>query len=560
MSNVALYLNPEAFNTRGPALMGRQSAGESFLRGYLRHATVDRFWFWNVANRPTGALDALLAEVATVIKPVTHIPRTDRNALAQAGNVHLPQPNVAREAWHRNVAAGRKAYGISGLTHTTASTDIMDSIANLLLAPIESWDSLICTSSAVRASVEVELEAVRADLENRLGATRVPEPQLVTIPLGINTDDFVVSEEHRTAWRTRLGIAPDAVVVLYVGRFNPHAKMNPVPMAMALERAAALTGKPIAWVQAGWGGDEKSEATYHAECRSFCPSIDYHVVDGRVPETRFTIWSVGDIFISLSDNVQETFGLTPVEAMAAGIPCVVSDWNGYRDTVRHGIDGFRAATYAPAAGTGNDLAYRHSNDWIGYNAYVGGASQLTAVDLGDAARALADLIDNPDLRRTMGEAARTRARSQFDWSGVIPQYEAMWDEMTARRVAAAPTPARARNLSANPRRLDPFHLFGGYATEWLTGSTMVMMTPGRNWGAVQALTRSTMAAFGGYALPTLPEFERMVERLSAVPQMTVNDLVSVLPAGRRPFVGRGLLWLAKYDIITILPRAGHIPS
>ncbi|MBI3542646.1 MAG: glycosyltransferase, partial [Deltaproteobacteria bacterium] len=57
------------------------------------------------------------------------------------------------------------------------------------------------------------------------------------------------------------------------------------------------------------------------------------------------VWQAADIFCSLADNVQETFGLTPLEAMAAGLPQVVSDWNGYRDTVRHGVDGFRVPAF-----------------------------------------------------------------------------------------------------------------------------------------------------------------------------------------------------------------------
>ena len=48
--------------------------------------------------------------------------------------------------------------------------------------------------------------------------------------------------------------------------------------------------------------------------------------------------------MSLVDNPQETFGLAVAEAMAAGVPLVVSDWNGYRDLVRDGIDGFRVPT------------------------------------------------------------------------------------------------------------------------------------------------------------------------------------------------------------------------
>ena len=51
--------------------------------------------------------------------------------------------------------------------------------------------------------------------------------------------------------------------------------------------------------------------------------------------------AAADIAVFLVDNPQETFGLAVVEAMAAGLPLVVSDWNGYRDLVRDGMDGFR---------------------------------------------------------------------------------------------------------------------------------------------------------------------------------------------------------------------------
>jgi glycosyltransferase involved in cell wall biosynthesis len=558
MSNAALYLNPEAFDTKGPALMGRQAAGEGFLRGYFHYAKAEGFELWNVANRSTAELDAFLGAIAQIDKPVTWIARQDRTALGRAGNAHLPSPSLAREAWARNTVKARRTYGISSITHTTASANVMDMLADIITAPIEPWDSLICTSTAVRASVEIQLAAVRADLEERLGATRVPQPHLVTIPLGVNVDDFVTTAEHRAHWRKTLDIPDDAVVVLYVGRFNPHAKMNPIPMAMALERAAQATGKTIAWVQAGWAGSDAHEKTYHDETRRFCPNVLYKVVDGRKPEARFSIWSVGDIFLSLSDNIQETFGLTPVEAMAAGIPCVVSDWDGYKDTVRHGLDGFRAATYAPRAGGGADLAYRHANNWINYDAYVGGASQLIAVDIGDAAKALTDLINSPDLRKKMGETAKARARAVFDWRVVIGQYEDLWAEMNAKRLAAPPQPTPRRDLAPNPRRMDPFLLFGGYATEWLTGATMITLTPGQSWSSIQDLRKVQLAIYGAASLPNERELQVIFERLSRTRQITAEDLVAPIPPGRRPFVERGLLWLAKYQVVTILPRSTQI--
>ncbi len=555
MSDVAIYLNPEAFDTKGRALMGRQSAGESFLRGYLRHSRAERWAFWNVANRKPEALAEMLAGLGDLNRPVAWLPRHDRPGLARVGNVHLPQPNVAREGWRRNMAGLRRGYGVSGITHTTASMDIMDSLADLMTAPIDPWDTLICTSSAVRASVEVELDAVRADLEERLGATRLPTPGLVTIPLAINTEDFSSTPEHRKAWRERLDIPDDAIVVLYMGRFNAAVKMNPLPMAIALEKAAQRTSRKVFWVQAGWATSEENGRIYHDECRALCPSVGYREVDGREAGTRFSIWSVADLFISMSDNIQETFGLTPLEAMAAGLPGVVSDWDGYRDTLRHGIDGFRAATYAPPPGAGRDLAYRHANDWIGYDLYVGAASQVIAVSVDEAAQGLLDLIDNDDLRRRMGQSAQARARSLFDWSAVIPQYEDLWADMGARRRAAGPVPAPAANVSANPRRLDPFHLFGGYATAWSDASTMVMLTPGRTAADVEALFTTRLATFGGFAGPTQAEALAIVETLSDGSQRAVRDLVAPLPPGRRPFVERGLLWRVKYDLRTLLSRA-----
>ena len=558
MSDVVLYLNPEAFDTKGPSLMGRQSAGESFLRGYLRHSRASRWAFWNVANAKQETLSAALSELGEVNRPVSWIPRHNRGGLARIGNVHLPQPNVAREGWRRNMAGLRRAYGISGITHTTASADIMDSLADLMSAPIDPWDSVICTSSAVRASVEIELEAVRVDLEERLGATRVSTPNLVTIPLAINTEDFRSTAEQRKAWRERLDIPEDAVVVLYMGRFNPAVKMNPLPMALALEKAARRTSRKVFWVQAGWATSEANEATYHDECRALCPSVGYRHVDGREAGTRFTIWSVADLFISLSDNIQETFGLTPLEAMAAGLPGVVSDWDGYRDTLRHGIDGFRAATYAPPAGAGRDLAYRHANEWISYDHYVGAASQVIAVSVDEAAQGLLDLIENDDLRRRMGDQAQARARSLFDWAAVIPQYEALWTEMAARRKAAAPLPAMPRNLAPHPRRLDPFHLFGGYATEWSSPSTLLMLTPGRTAADVETLLGLKIATFGAFTGPTREEALAVVEALSDGSQKSIRDLVADATPGRRPFLERGLLWLVKYDVLTLLPRGSHI--
>ena len=66
MSNAALFLHPNGYDTTGQSLLGRHAAGESFLRGFLRHADVDRYHFWNVTGRPQAELEDLVNRMASM--------------------------------------------------------------------------------------------------------------------------------------------------------------------------------------------------------------------------------------------------------------------------------------------------------------------------------------------------------------------------------------------------------------------------------------------------------------------------------------------------------------
>lgn len=558
MTSAAIYWNPEAYDTSGKALMGRHSAGEGFVRGYIRHGVAERLTLWNVVNQNTAELEPLVRKLEPSEKPIDWIARGDQGGLRAAGVINLPVPGLARYAWGRRLG-DQRAYSLCGVTHTTVTARVLDAMNDMAIAPVQPWDALICTSRAVIASLKVQAEMLDEYLKERLGAQRAPRPQYVHIPLGINTADFEPKPEDRKRWREELAIDDDDIAVLYVGRFNLTSKMNPVPMAMALERAAAKSGKRVHWVLAGWA-DEGREAQFREAILAHCLHVTCHFIDGRPPENRFSIWAAGDIFLSLSDNVQETFGLTPVEAMAAGLPSVISDWDGYKDLVRHGVDGFRVSTFTPAAGLGRDLAYFHSMEWTQYDGFVGTISQFTAIDLNETVRALSDLMSNPDLRKRMGEAARARARSAFDWKAIIPRYEALWADLNARRRAAPAEPPRARNVEDNPWRPDPFRMFASYPTEWLTNTTMLAPPEGMSWEAAQALMALPVVRGAGSLLPQPAEVERVLAFLAERRQATVEEVLADVPAPRRPHLERGLVWMAKYGLLTILARSNVIPN
>ena len=546
MTNAALYLHPDAIDTTGARILGRQAAGESFLRGFLRHAEVDRFHLWSAAGG-VERLQPLVTRIQPPPKPVTWIPATGRPAFREPGVVHIPGPALGGEAWARRIY-GQGAYSLSGLTHTTSTRRIMDMLSDLLVAPVDGHDALICTSSAVRAAVEAQLDGVRDYLTGEYGPRRRAEPQRVTIPLGVNADDFAPTSEQRQAWRRRLEIPDEAFVALYVGRFNAREKMNPALMAIALQKAAEATGAELYWVNAGWAETPDEEARYH-QAQALCPSVRYRPVDGRDAAARFSIWSVADSFISFSDNIQETFGLTPVEAMAAGLPCVVTDWNGYRDTVRHGEDGFRIPTVAPSPGDGVDLAYWYANDWTSYTDYVGAAAQFTAIDFAESTAAISALVANPDLRRRLGRQAQARARETFDWSAIVPQYQALWGELNARRRSGR----HDGPVRDNPFRPDPFRLFAGYPSRHLTGDWGVSLAADFDLDAAEALLTGPVAGYSAFNHPTAEERRLLFARLAERPGAAIAEVMELFPAERRPAIQRALLWIARYGVIVLQP-------
>jgi glycosyltransferase involved in cell wall biosynthesis len=541
MSNAAIFFYPEAFDTSAPRLMGRQAAGESFLRGFLRHAEVERFYLADFHGVPRPESEALIRRIEPTAKPVEWIGRDSVRRLGEPGCLFLSAPANASEAWNRRVL-GPSLYSICGLTHTTASDTAMDALAAMVTAPVEPWDALICTSEAVKRSTQAQLALVMHYLQERFGPLKPPALRLETIPLGVNCDDFARSDAHRARWRKALGLEEDAIAVLYVGRFSAHGKMNPVPMAMALERAARRTRRPIHWILAGWASNEHLHAVFAEAGPRHAPSVTTHVLDGRRADVRFPIWSAGDVFLSLSDNIQESFGLTPVEAMAAGLPAVVSDWDGYRDLVQDGVEGFRVPTLAPRPGFGLDLAFAHANGWETYERYIGAVSQFVAADVDAAADALLRLFENDDLRLTMGAAAQTRARTVFDWKTVVGQYQALWADLAAVRKAAPAKPPGP----LSPWRPDPFRLFAAYPTRALDPHDVVSLAPGAAVEAIRAMLDDPTVSYAAKAIMTAEEIAVVAGAILRAGRMTVAEAAALVPPARAGVAERSLLWMAKF--------------
>jgi glycosyltransferase involved in cell wall biosynthesis len=556
MTTAAIVYARDGFDTGGQRLLGRQAAGEGFLKALVRNASNTHF-HCQTETRPE------FDDFVTRIRPwaagreiqATWLRWNDRELLERVGALHRPDSLIANMAWQRRFG-NQRGYAITGVTHTIASLHVQRELVQMAVAPVQPWDALICTSNSVRSTVERILANYQDYLEVRTGARSSVPLKLPVIPLGVDCAEFdhPHKAEHRAALRTELGVGPDDLLVLYVGRLVFYAKAHPAPLYLAVERAAAelqrTRGARVHLVQAGWFEGDEEKQDFLSSAAALCPSARCLFVDGRKPGLRSRLYAASDIFVSLADNIQETFGLTPVEAMASGVPVVVSDWDGYRETVRDGVDGFRVATTLPPPGAGTDFALGFSAEALSYSHYVAHTSLTTAVDVRHAAACLERLAREPELRAKLGEAGKQRARELYDWPVVVRAYEALWSELTELRSSAPEVAPLGPTAPADPRAEDPYRLHGHYPTRVLSGD-MVLARTGISDAAALTLRNHPITSFGHAARAPAELIDRVLAELAPEPARVI-DILTRHPEIPQPILARTLVYLLKLDLLRVM--------
>lgn len=560
--NAGILFVPSAYDAGQKLVKGRHVAGASFLEGFVRHADVDRYVGigFNDAHAPAFRRQVAASagdDPVLSARPVGVYNTRRLDAIAAIGTFFIPDPQLPKFATARRTW-GQRGYSLCGITHTISSIGVMEMLSDMVTAPVQSWDALICTSQAVRAAVLRQQEHYADYIEERVGKRPYSPVRTPVIPLGVDAERFArlgADEAARASLRQRIGAGEDDVVALFFGRLAFHAKAHPVPMYLAAQRAATrlgAAGPRIHLVQTGQFPNEAAEEAYRDGAERFCPDVAVHFLDGADRGLSDASWAAADLFISLSDNIQESFGITPVEAMAAGLPCLVSDWDGYRDTVVDGETGIRVPTWLPTPGNGTAVADAYAIETLNYDLYIGYASQMTPVDVPATADALEALARNPQKRRQMGEAGQRRVRELYDWSVIIPAYQELWADLAAARRSdseIAPPPATARH----PKLADPFDVFGGHATAPMHDDCIVRIDP--DGVGPEALSAMRANVFAASAMLGAEETAGLVARIAGGEQ-SIGACLGAIPTEQRVRAVRTLAWLVKYGMATLQDPKG----
>jgi hypothetical protein len=375
--------------------------------------------------------------------------------------------------------------------------------------------------------------------------------QLPVIPLGIDVEQFVsrVTPDKRSSQRSKLGLGEDDIVLLWVGRLSHAIKAHPLAMFQAAERAAEKTGKKIHLVMVGYFVPENAEAQFKAMARDFCSKAQVHFIASNDPRFPDGLWAAGDIFLSLIDNMQESFGLTPIEAMAAGLPRVISDWDGYRDSVDNGEDGYLIRTMQPPPGNGRALSELLLTGREMYGGYLAKSALSVAVDIDMAVDALVTLINDKNKRIIMADKVRAKARSTYDWKHIIPAYEILWKELAARRVIEKSNAKPVTWPSPLPQAPDPFTMYASYPSVPLSESTKLSVAASPDM--IKKLGAHDINMFAADMMAPQEETAKIIHHISTQSNVTITDISRHFPALNHAQLWRTLAWLMKLGILKV---------
>jgi glycosyltransferase involved in cell wall biosynthesis len=361
-------------------------------------------------------------------------------------------------------------FPVSTIVHTIPRRiAFIDYSTALLFA--EPFDAIVTTSEAGRRTVKAIFEDMEEFVVSKLKADITRKPNIIKIPLAVD-EQFLRPRDPQAA-RLELGLPADSTIILYLGRLSETFKADLEPLLSTFRRLQS-ENSDLYFVIAG----QDIRDSYGPVVRSLAQQFG---IDDRVKViTNFPymhkplLYSACDIFVSPVDNIQETFGLSVIEAMASGLPVVASDWSGYRDLVIHNETGFLARTIwnAEASRMAEVVApFPTKTEHF--------LAQQTVVDMEDLHRYLKVLIDNKELRRQFGNKGRDQVISKFCWPVVIKLYQELWEEQW-------------RQINSRSQKVDcglPLNYnkqFGHFATTFLQKSMVFRASPHRDaFGDIQ---------------------------------------------------------------------------
>ncbi len=535
--------------------MGMPVANRQFLEAFFRYGRFKSCRFFCQDTVQTERMSRFLNDLASAVEsPVRpqaipqalawdHLRREPADVMHH-GDFTFYMPYVME--W-RNRTRGIAPFAVTGVTHSLDTLSIYTKCLNLLLARPKAYDAVICTSVCAQKMLSQTFDYLRERFKEAFHAVLPKAPRLVHIPLGIpDRPKPLVGKEQA---RFRLGWKIDEVIVLCLGRFSVRRKMDLSPF---LEGCAWLFRKfsekrlsrKCRLVLSGAG--KKEDIRLVSELCRYVGLGPHVTMEANVSlERKELLYAASDVFCSLVDNYQETFGLTILEAMSYGLPVIASDFNGYRELVKPGVSGFLISTYASAdAEPWEGLAGILDSSVLRYH-----RAQKVAFDMESFLEALSLLMTQEETRQSMGKVAQREA-GRYQWSVVMAEYGNLWRELAQdalrERVGSPAKDQVLPILTPDFRRI-----FGHYPSLTLREDTILAVSP---YGRDQLAQGFVPVIYGESASFICKDVLSMIRRLDVSKGCRLEEVVFMVENSLGLSREAALLhvdWLLKHGILCL---------
>jgi hypothetical protein len=277
------------------------------------------------------------------------------------------------------------------------------------------------------------------------------------IPFGVDTEQF--SANNKAEARERLAVPAAGTIILALGRLSPTDRADPLPLLIAFSRLPQ--GPDVRLIIAGDDTTYRMrDALMQAAAQRGCGNR-FSVISDPSSASKRDLLCAADIFVAHGDNIQEAFSVSLIEAMAAGLAVVATDWAGHREFIDDGENGLLVRTALSPLGDELPLLTAYAGPSVEQR-----LSASTAVDLKGLGDALQMLIASPEIRTRLGNEARAFIRSNCSWPKVIAQYDDLWYSQSAAKKRHAPQASTGGFVPVN-------RVFEGYASSSPAGTPML---------------------------------------------------------------------------------------
>jgi len=160
-------------------------------------------------------------------------------------------------------------------------------------------------------------------------------------PFPVDSQQYFFSAELRKKIRKELGISADEKIVLYTGRLSLQKNILRLTREMAkyIETAEAPTRFLLCGhfdqLGAPFFGVNLNQAQYYDQWQALLATFPETIrnrityLGNKNASELHALYNAADLYVSLSTHHDEDFGMSPLEALCSGAPCVLSGWGGY---------------------------------------------------------------------------------------------------------------------------------------------------------------------------------------------------------------------------------------